>query len=320
MAQGQDGSPAPPRPGWLEVLALAGLLLVWPVGVILLWRSRVWALSDKLIGTLVPPGGLQLAIGFLALILRFVRLNCEVGTYDDRGDLISPGNCPPEQVLTVVAVLMTALINGALVLLPLLAVACALYLAWRAWRPTRRPWLALVVATLVGTLAFLLLASTSFAVLFELTPAPSRRDGTRQAAVPSPLPTSFVTSSFPAFPDLTPSQFRRSLGDQGIPCQETRQHADQWITSCGGKSGVVQAVGSDASTVEVVTALPVGPEPAGPFLDAVVQSACRPADVERINAWVHRHGPGDETDIDGYHVTIVGEFGPKIMIIVRSRP
>jgi len=319
-AQGQDGPPSLPRPGRQEVLALAGLLLVWPVGVVLLWRSRVWSTRDKLIGTLVPPGGLPLAVAFVVLLIRSVRWSCEAGTYDANGSLISPGNCPPEQVLNLLAVAMTVLINGAIVLWPLLAVACALYLVWRAWRPAGRPWLALVVAVVVGPLAVLLLASASFVILFAFAHGPPPPAGAREAAVPSPLPTPFVTSGFPVFPDLTPSLFRRALGDQGIPCQETQQHTIQWITSCGGKSGAVQAVGSDASTIEVVTALPIAPEPADPFLDAVVQSACRPADAERIKAWVQGHSPGDETDIDGYHVVIGGEFGPKSLIIVRSRP
>jgi hypothetical protein len=29
----------------------------WVVGVVLLWRSRVWSVTDKLIGTLLWPGG-----------------------------------------------------------------------------------------------------------------------------------------------------------------------------------------------------------------------------------------------------------------------
>jgi hypothetical protein len=32
--------------------------LGWVVGVVLLWRSRVWSVTDKLIGTLLWPGGL----------------------------------------------------------------------------------------------------------------------------------------------------------------------------------------------------------------------------------------------------------------------
>jgi hypothetical protein len=30
----------------------------WVVGAVLLWRSRVWSVTDKLIGTLLWPGGL----------------------------------------------------------------------------------------------------------------------------------------------------------------------------------------------------------------------------------------------------------------------
>lgn len=43
--------------GTHEVLAIALLLLAWPVGVVLLWSSRAWTTREKLLGTLVPPGG-----------------------------------------------------------------------------------------------------------------------------------------------------------------------------------------------------------------------------------------------------------------------
>lgn len=43
--------------GTLEVLAIALLLLAWPVGVVLLWSSGAWTRREKLLGTLVPPGG-----------------------------------------------------------------------------------------------------------------------------------------------------------------------------------------------------------------------------------------------------------------------
>ena len=61
--------------GWQETVAIV-LLLVggfifvfgWLVGVVLLWLSDVWTLRDKLLGTLVVPGGLALpaylALGF----------------------------------------------------------------------------------------------------------------------------------------------------------------------------------------------------------------------------------------------------------------
>jgi hypothetical protein len=65
---------AEPSPGWLEWLAIP-LLLVggivvpgigWIVGVIFLWLSRCWSVRDKLLGTLVVPGGL---LGALVLPL-----------------------------------------------------------------------------------------------------------------------------------------------------------------------------------------------------------------------------------------------------------
>jgi len=52
-----DARPRPYVPGVLEVAALVLLLLLWPVGVILLWISPAWNIRDKVIGTLLPPGG-----------------------------------------------------------------------------------------------------------------------------------------------------------------------------------------------------------------------------------------------------------------------
>jgi hypothetical protein len=55
---------APARAGlneWLAIpLLLVGVSLFvvgWFVGVVLLWSSEIWTLRDKLIGTLVLPGG-----------------------------------------------------------------------------------------------------------------------------------------------------------------------------------------------------------------------------------------------------------------------
>ena len=66
---------APTRAGPTEWFAIA-LLLVggflflvgWVVGVVLLWSSTLWTLRDKLIGTLVLPGGLATS----AFIFTFV--------------------------------------------------------------------------------------------------------------------------------------------------------------------------------------------------------------------------------------------------------
>jgi hypothetical protein len=54
---------APYRSGFLEIAALVLVPLLWPVGVILLWTSAAWKVRDKLIGSLLPPGG------FLGIIL-----------------------------------------------------------------------------------------------------------------------------------------------------------------------------------------------------------------------------------------------------------
>jgi hypothetical protein len=60
---GPEGQTA--RAGLLEWLAIPLLLIGgfifvvgWFVGVALLWTSRIWTVRDKLIGTLVVPGGL----------------------------------------------------------------------------------------------------------------------------------------------------------------------------------------------------------------------------------------------------------------------
>jgi hypothetical protein len=63
---------APPRPTatWREVGALillpfGGLLVPvvgWFAGVVLLWVSDAWTTRDKVIGTLLPPGGVSSAV------------------------------------------------------------------------------------------------------------------------------------------------------------------------------------------------------------------------------------------------------------------
>jgi len=59
-------APQPYRPGLLEVFAVILVPFFWPIGVILLWMSPAWHWRDKLIGTLVPPGG-YLGLGIFGL-------------------------------------------------------------------------------------------------------------------------------------------------------------------------------------------------------------------------------------------------------------
>ena len=65
---GPGEPPRPYAPGLLEIGALVLLLVIWPVGVILLWISPAWKVRDKAIGTLLPPGGYPaiFIIGLLA--------------------------------------------------------------------------------------------------------------------------------------------------------------------------------------------------------------------------------------------------------------
>ncbi len=100
--------------GWLEVLGILRLILVWPVGAVLLWFSRVWSTRDKLIGVLVPPGGYPVMMPWIMLLLR-LRAVCYGGTYD----------------LDCVFII---LVMGALVL----PIVSALYLAREAWLPAPR--------------------------------------------------------------------------------------------------------------------------------------------------------------------------------------
>lgn len=62
------------RRSWREwtaviLLPLGGLALGvgWLIGLILLWSSRLWTTRDKLIGTLIVPGGIATALWALVL-------------------------------------------------------------------------------------------------------------------------------------------------------------------------------------------------------------------------------------------------------------
>lgn len=73
-AEARERSGARPRrSGWdvvaLILLLIGGIVLPvigWLVGVVLLWASEAWTAREKLIGTLVVPGGLALPL-FLGL-------------------------------------------------------------------------------------------------------------------------------------------------------------------------------------------------------------------------------------------------------------
>lgn len=86
--------------GWVEPAALVLLLLGgfvggvgWIAGVVLLWMSSRWTVGEKLLGTLVWPGGLAAPVLFGALIASGTSTVCTseatpVGT--------TPGGSVPE--------------------------------------------------------------------------------------------------------------------------------------------------------------------------------------------------------------------------------
>lgn len=95
---------APVRAGLLEVAALILTPFLWPVGVILLWYSPAWNWRDKVIGTLVPPGGYGGVFIAMLYSVGTSRPHSCLTTYDTAGH-IAASNCPSSpawlQVLVV---------------------------------------------------------------------------------------------------------------------------------------------------------------------------------------------------------------------------
>ncbi|HSP08012.1 MAG TPA: hypothetical protein VLU92_00270 [Candidatus Dormibacteraeota bacterium] len=142
-ARSESSTPAEPvnvrrGAGAVEILALVLTPLIWPVGVILLWTSSAWNTRDKLIATLVPPGGylgMLLALPVLVLSsLSSANSDSCLRVTDSQGNLISqscnglralPGW---EQALVNVAAV------GTFVILLLLPVLVGIYMARRLGR------------------------------------------------------------------------------------------------------------------------------------------------------------------------------------------
>jgi hypothetical protein len=117
---------------WMAVfLLLFGFIAAgvgWVVGVVLLWRSRAWTTKDKLVGTLVLPGGL-FATGLL-LLLALGRPHKEICTH--RGTSASHYATSVVHCTPVPSSGPSTLVSIALVLLALTPIATAVYLARRA--------------------------------------------------------------------------------------------------------------------------------------------------------------------------------------------
>ena len=117
----------------LPIGAIAIPLVGWFIGVALLWRSPVWTTREKLVGTLVIPGGLgaPLALAFVGAEWRA----CNGGTVTERFPdgtpkiIEGPFDCESAGVIPSpwLAILCLALVVA--------SVGSAIYL----WRRTTKP-------------------------------------------------------------------------------------------------------------------------------------------------------------------------------------
>jgi hypothetical protein len=116
------------RGGALDVVALILLLIGgvvvpligWLVGVVLLWSSSVWTAREKLIGTLVVPGGLA-----LPFFLTVYGGSSEICVEMSGGEVSCTGGLSPTRQVLMIALLVV------LVVAP---VATAIFLARRRTR------------------------------------------------------------------------------------------------------------------------------------------------------------------------------------------
>ncbi|HEX9717275.1 MAG TPA: hypothetical protein VGA93_04960 [Actinomycetota bacterium] len=132
----------PKRAGALEwiavVLLLIGGIVVpvigWIVGVVLLWASSVWTVRDKLIGTLVVPGGLLPALYFTVAPVWVTREVCRGVPVQAGPGHVGPGGA----IVCTASPTATGRVLGIaiLVVLAVAPVLTAIYLARRAKRAT----------------------------------------------------------------------------------------------------------------------------------------------------------------------------------------
>jgi hypothetical protein len=106
---------------WLLLLGGFFFLIGWFFGLILLWQSRVWSLGDKILATLVWPGGLATVVVFGGMPVAASSTPSSICTSRVNGSvhcLSSAGSPPhPSPVLIVT--------------LAVIAVAAPLFVTWR---------------------------------------------------------------------------------------------------------------------------------------------------------------------------------------------
>ena len=125
---------------WLAIpLLLAGgfiFVIGWFVGVVLLWTSRIWTLRDKLIGTLVVPGGLATATFLMTFAATTSTRSEGCISVSTRVHRHSPtvGKSASQCVETGSAAGINYLALVLLILLFVLPILTAIYLSRRATR------------------------------------------------------------------------------------------------------------------------------------------------------------------------------------------
>lgn len=84
----------------------------WLAGAVLLWTSRVWTDREKLLGTLVVPGGPFLAVAFGAGLAPWSRESCW-STEAAEGCSTTPIWTGPVATVTIVALIVAPFVVGA---------------------------------------------------------------------------------------------------------------------------------------------------------------------------------------------------------------
>ena len=126
----------PARRGWVEIAALV-LLLVggvvvpvagWVAGAVLLWISDVWSTRDKLVGTLVLPGGLLFPLVLMTFAAWGSAEVCR-GTYNARTGEVLNETCTggPSRFVEIAGPVLLVLVLAA-------PIATTIYLARRMKR------------------------------------------------------------------------------------------------------------------------------------------------------------------------------------------
>jgi uncharacterized membrane protein len=115
------------RSQWHEIAAMVLLLIGgfvfvvgWLVGVVLLWTSKIWTLRDKLIGTLVVPGGLFLSVGLLLTGVGSGESCDGERRLEPAGNTFGPATTPCSGGSSSTASILQGILFGAVLIAPVL--------------------------------------------------------------------------------------------------------------------------------------------------------------------------------------------------------